>query len=419
MNLSIRWIVALFSILALCPNAVAAEDWLTWRGPEGTGQSTATALPLTWSKTENIKWKVPLDGPGNSSPIVVGQKVFITHAPANTALRGIHCYDRTSGQLLWKHQIEFSEPERTHKTNPFCAASPVSDGERIVAWYGTPGLFCYDQGGKILWQKSLGPLDNDWGFGSSPAIVGDLAILNFGPGVNAFVIALDKHTGNEVWRREFPAQKSAKWDEFRGSWSTPVVFREPGRSVLLLSLPAALWAVDPATGADRWHCEGLGALSYTSPLVASDTVIAMSGYGGPALAVKSGGNGDVTATHRLWHHETPKPPQRVGSGVVVGNHVYILNEPGVAWCLDAHTGEKKWEERLGRAKSWCSMVHAAGHLYISNKAGATYVLEPNPQALKILAENELDEQIESSPAFSDGQIFLRTFENLYCISKSP
>jgi outer membrane protein assembly factor BamB len=392
-----------------------AADWLQWRGPLGTGQSAEKEAPLTWSNTENVKWKVALDGPGNSSPIVVGQKVLITHAPAKSSLRGIQCYDRGTGAMLWKHYVTYEEKELTHNTNPFCSPSPVSDGERVVAWYGSPGLVCYDLAGNVLWQQDLGKLEHIWGFGSSPVIHENLVILNFGPGLNAFVAAFDKQTGREIWRRQFPNQKSEKIDEYRGSWSTPVVFRDGSRDVLLLALPSTLWAVDPHTGHTIWSCDGLGPLVYTSPLIDGDIIVAMSGYGGPALAVRGGGSGDVTEARRLWHHVTPKPPQRVGSGVIAKDHIFILNEPGVAWCLDTRTGEKTWEQRLGRDRSWCSMVHVDGRLYVSNKAGATIVLEPNTQSCQVLAENELGEHIEASPAFSNGQVFIRTHQNLYCI----
>jgi hypothetical protein len=140
----------------------------------------------------------------------------------------------------------------------------------------------------------------------------------------------------------------------------------------------------------------------------------MCGYGGPAMAVKGGGKGDVTETHRLWHH-TQRNPQRVGSGVVVGDYIYILNEPGIAWCLEARSGDKKWEERKSPKNTWSSMVHAAGRLYVANKEGTTFVLEPRPEGCQVLAENKLGESLDSSPAFSGGQIFIRTHQNLYCI----
>ena len=409
-------IAAILLAVLLAPQPVVrGGDWLQWRGPRGTGQSDEKGIPLTWSNTENVKWKVPLDGQGNSSPIVVGQKVFIAHAPAMEKLRGIHCYDRDTGKLLWSHQVAYSEAEATHDTNPYCSASPVSDGQRVVAWYGSAGIYCYDLEGKILWQKDLGKVEHIWGFGSSPVIVDNLVILNFGPGLNAFVVALEKETGKEIWRREFPEQKSIKFDEFRGSWSTPVAFQDGERRVLLIALPQKLRAINPKTGEDVWTCSGLSNnLIYTSPLLAGDIVVIMCGYGGPAMAVKGDGTGDVTETHRLWYQDQPKPPQRVGSGVVVNGLVYLLNANGDAWCLDAATGEKKWTQRMG-GESWCSMTHVDGRLYVSNKAGTTYVLEANPAECKILAENKLGELIRSSPAFSNGQIFIRTYENLYCI----
>jgi outer membrane protein assembly factor BamB len=393
-------------------SSLPAADWLQWRGPLGTGQSNESNAPLTWSTTENVKWKVPLDGPGNSSPIVVGQKVFIAHAPAKSPLRGLLCFDRNTGEVLWKHQVEYTAEEATHNTNPFCSSSPVSDGQRVIAWYGSAGLYCYDLTGKILWKKELGKVEHIWGFGSSPAIYDNLVILNFGPGLNAFVTAFDKQTGVEVWRREFPGQRSNEVGEYRGSWSTPVVHREDGRDVLLLSLPEKLWAVDPKSGVDVWSCGSLSKLVYTSPLIAGDIVIAMCGYGGPAIAVQSGGSGDQT-DKILWTH--PKNPQRVGSGVVVNGDIYILNEPGIAWCLDPKTGEKKWEERLPGGVSWSSMNHVAGRLYVGNTAGTTFVLEPNPNECRILAENQLGETTRASPAYSNGQVFIRTYQNLYCI----
>lgn len=372
-----------------------------------------TKLPGEWSPDQNVKWKVPLDGPGNSTPIIIGDRIFVTHSPAKSQLRGIHCYDRVTGKLLWQHQVEFTGEEPTHATNPLCSSSPASDGQRVIAWYGSAGLFCYDLAGNIAWQKDLGKVEHIWGYGSSPLIHDDLVILNFGPGLNAFVIALEKTSGREVWRREFPQQKSDKVAEFRGSWSTPVRFRDGQRDVVLLSLPNVLRAVDPKSGEDVWSCGGLGDLVYTSPLLAGDVIIAMSGYGGPALAVKAGGNGDVTESHRLWHHVMPKPPQRVGSGVVVGGHIYIHNEPYLS-CIDVHSGEQRWQQRL-EGRSWCSVVHAAGRLYASNEAGTTFVLEPNPESCQIIATNQLGELTRASPAIADGNLFLRTYNALYCI----
>jgi outer membrane protein assembly factor BamB len=404
----------LFALLGFVAAAAEAADWPTWRGPLGNGQSEEKSLPLTWSKSENVKWSVPLDGQGNSSPIVVGQKAFITHAPRMSPLRGLRCYDADTGNLLWKHEVSYSEKEPTHNTNPYCAASPVSDGKQVVAWYGSAGLFCYDLEGNILWNKDLGKVEHIWGYGSSPLIHENLVILNFGPGLNAFVAAFDKQTGNEVWRKTFPEQTSKTQEEFRGSWSTPVVATVGGKTLLLMSLPEKLYALEPRSGVEIWSCGGLSnKLVYTTPLVAGDIVVAMCGYGGPAMAVRAGGQGDVTETHRLWVH--PRNSQRVGSGVVVDGYVYILNENGSAWCLDPATGEKKWDKPRVSSVSWSSMTHAAGRIYVNNTEGTTFVIEPNTAECKILAENKLDERTRATPAFANGRIYIRTYENLYCI----
>jgi len=320
--------VSLLFVIVLATSSAPAGDWRAWRGPLGTGISDERNAPTAWSETENVKWKVPLDGQGNSTPIVVGQRVFLTHSPAQSKARGLRAYDRTSGELVWKHEVEYADQEPTHGTNPFCSASPVSDGERVVAWYGSAGLFCYDLEGKVLWQKDLGKVEHIWGYGSSPVIHENLVILPYGPGLNAFVIALDKKSGDEVWRKEYPSQKSEKPEDYRGSWSTPVLHKFGDRTLMLLSLPEKLRAVDPATGEDVWTCDGPSKLVYTSPLVAGEIVVTMCGYGGPAFAVKPTGEGDQTA-NRLWLHE--RNPQRVGSGVVVGDYLYILHESGAAW----------------------------------------------------------------------------------------
>ena len=393
-----------------------AGNWPAWRGPQGIGVADEPDLPVRWSSTENVKWKTPLPGPGNSTPIVWNDRVFITQAGKDGKERSLICFDRDSGKPRWQQSTTHAAPEKTHDTNPQCASSPVTDGEVVAAWHGSAGLFVYDLGGKPLWQKDLGTFEHIWGYGSSPVLFENLLIQNAGPGLRAFVVAFDKQTGGEVWRREFSEAVSEKVDQFRGSWNTPVFYKEGDRTLMLLHLPSRLHALDPRTGESVWHCDGLGELAYTSPLVSDDgrTVVTMSGYKGPSMAVRTGGRGDVTATHRLWHNEGPKlNPQRVGTGVIVGDHVYILQDSAIAWCLELATGRIVWEERLG--KSWSSMVHAGGRIYAIDMKGTTFVLDPSPEECKVLAENRLDELTRSSPAFSDGQIFIRTYENLYCI----
>lgn len=391
-----------------------AENWPAWRGPEGTGIAQETNVPLRWSATENVKWKAKLPGPGNSTPIVWENQVFLTCAENGGAHCALICFDRNTGKELWKRTAPAPGKQPTHGTNPFCSSSPVTDGQAVYVWQDSAGFFAYDLDGKELWRKDFGKFEHIWGTASSPVLYKDLVILSAGPGLNTFIVAMNKATGDEVWRITPPDATSKKVEEYRGSWSTPVLWESKGETQLIISMPQRLYALNPETGKVIWTCEGLGALCYTSPLVTKDLIIAMSGFHGPALAVRTGGQGDVTETHRLWIHETKNQlPQRVGSGVIVGGHIYILNEPGIAWCLDLKTGEKLWEERL-TGRSWCSMVFAAGRIYATTEHGDTVVIEPNPNECKVLAESKVPELTRASLALSDGQVFQRTYEHLYC-----
>src|SRR5688572_5594565 len=300
------------AFILLAPLPALAGDWLAWRGPLGTGISDEKNVPLTWSKEENVKWRVELDGPGNSTPIVVGNKIFLTHPPkSNPKIRSLICFDRETGKELWKHEVEYAEEEKTHGTNPHASSSPVSDGKNVYVYYGPAGLYALDLDGKVLWERTdLEKVDHFWGIGASPVLYGDLLFLNVGPGTKAFIGAFNKNDGSDVWRREFPGMQSKTTEEYVGSWSTPVLHPDGlDRTTLLLSLPQTLWAVDPKTGEDVWHCQGLKGLVYTSPLYSSDIAVAMGGFGSSALAVRAA-IADLTE-NRLWFHE--RNPQRVGS----------------------------------------------------------------------------------------------------------
>ncbi len=409
-----RIFVSVALILFFAAPAIAG-NWPAWRGPQGTGISDEEGVPTTWSAEKNIAWKAEMPGEGNSTPIVWGEDVFVSCANDRGRMRSLMCYNRRDGKLRWAKTVRFRAPEKTHRTNPFCAASPVTDGERVIVWHGSAGLYCYDMAGEEQWKKDLGEFDHIWGNASSPVIYKDSVILNAGPGMRTFLASFNKATGEEQWRRTIEDATSKKVDEFRGSWSTPVLFQDDGRDLMALCMPNKLIAFDPASGDTVWSCGGLNLLSYNQPHIGDGIIVAMSGYHGPALAVKTGGKGDVTETHRLWHHRN-KNPQRVGSGAVVGDNLYILNENGVAWCLDMKTGEKKWEHRLG-GRTWASMSYVDEKLYVSNDSGTTYVLQPTPEECKVLAENHIDELTRASHAFSDGQILIRTYKHLWCVEE--
>jgi outer membrane protein assembly factor BamB len=396
---------------------VLAEDWPGWRGPTGQGFSSEKDLPLKWSEKENVRWKVPLPEAGNGSPIVWGKRIFLTQATDKGKKRGLMCFDRQAGKLLWYRTVPFAGREPTHSTNPYGAATPVTDGEHVITSLGSAGLVCYDFEGEQVWHRPLGPMIHIWGNASSPILHGDLAILWCGPGEKQTLLAVNKKTGAPVWQHDEPGGKSGEGGskEWLGSWTTPVIVRVNKRDELILCVPHKVKALDPKTGKELWSCEGLGPLVYTTPVVSPEgVVIAMSGFHGPALAVKAGGSGDVTKTHRLWVHPRPLP-QRIGSSVLVGEHAYLINEQGLGQCFEVKTGKDLWNRGRAASVTWGSLVHAAGRLYVTSVNGETVVLAAAPK-FEVLARNRLSDRVMASLAVSDGELFIRGYKYLYCIA---
>jgi outer membrane protein assembly factor BamB len=406
------------ALLALMAPAFAG-NWPAWRGPAGDGVTTETKLPLTWSATENVRWKVALPEPGNSSPIVWGDRIFVTQAVGPR--RTLMCFDRKDGKVRWQEGPTWSEPERTHQTNPYAASTPVTDGERVIAWFGSAGLWCWDLDGKELWHVDLGKQDHEWGYGASPILHGNLCILNFGPGERSFLVAVDKATGKEVWRFEVPPaaklEGPGSTQNYIGSWATPIIIEIDGKKQLVIPLPGAVFALDPQTGKELWHCNGLNPLAYADALLVDGVVLGLGGFNGYILGVKPGGSGDVTATHRLWLEM--KSPQRLGSSVAAGGHAFLPSDAGIVQCLDPKTGKIVWQERpkvpSGQAQSWSSLVLSGDRIYLTTKGSDTVVFKAAPQ-FEQLAVNALDDGMtNATPAVSDGQIFIRTHRHLWCI----
>ena len=412
-----------FCLSLFCISLLRAENWPAWRGPLGTGVCAEKNLPTEWSATKNVKWKVALPERGNSSPVVWGDRVFVTQSIKEEGRRTLMCFDRRKGKLLWQKGVVYKEKELTHGTNPYCSASPVTDGERVIVSHASVGLFCYDFSGKELWRRVLGPQKHIWGNGASPIIHKSLCILNHGPGEPTFLVALDKTNGTRQWRHDEPGGHSGEKTEgennqWRGSWTTPILIKVKGKDQLVMSYPGRVVAFDPLAGRELWTCRGLNPLVYTSPLYSEGIVVTMGGYGGTAMATRVGEKGDVTATHQLWTR--PKEKQRIGSGVIHERHIYILNEPGIAQCIGLKTGKVVWEEKLKgkgtRSRSWSSMVLADGKIYATNQSADSFILKASPK-FELLATNSLDEMTQSSMAISDGEIFIRTYKHLWCISR--
>lgn len=405
-------------VLLVGATVVQADDWPAWRGSTGQGYCTEKGLPLKWSTTDNVKWKVALKDQGNSTPVIWGDKIFLTQANKGGSVRSLLCFAKADGKLLWQVDVPYDAQERNWNPSWYANASPAIDGERVIVCFASAGLYCYDFAGKELWKRTdLGKWEHAFGSGASPVLYGDLVIQwcgpNSGKGRN-LLLAVNKKSGATAWEH----------DEKFGSWSTPLLTKVDGQDQLLLGMSldvkgaadpktGYLKGFDPKTGKELWYCHGLDSFVYTSPLAGNGIAVQMSGYGGSALAVKLGGSGDITKD-RLWLH--PKNTQRVGSGAIVGDHVYILEATGVPHCYELQTGKEVWQvEKRPGSSSWSSMVLSGERLYVLCQNGDTHVFAASPK-YELLATNRLGEGANASVAVSNGELFIRTFKNLWCIS---
>lgn len=414
-------------------NDARGENWPAWRGPTGQGLSEETNLPTTWSRDNNIRWKVPLASPGNSTPIIWGDRVFVTQANdvtkwppkvpeyfaggssagghAIAEKRSVLCFNRADGKLLWQRDVAYQEPEITHPTNPFCSASPVTDGERVVASHGSAGLVCYDFDGNELWRYDVGKLEHLWGTASSPILYGDLCIAWCGPGDRQFLLAVDKRTGKKVWEVvEEGGDAGITTKTFRGSWSTPLVIRIGGRDQLLFAVPHKLKGYDPLTGKELWSAATAGTYCYSSPLFVDGLAVF-----GKSL-VRLGGVGDLTKQQLKHRVES----MYISTAVIAGDYLYTYNNVGVLGCCEWKTGTDMWkdqiEKRPGGTTAWGSPISADGRIYITDQKGTTTVVAAGPK-YELIAVNRLEEACNASIAVSGGNLFIRTHKHLWCIGK--
>ena len=417
-----RWAIVAGCAFVLAGESLA-DDWPAFRGPKGNGLSEESIAPTEWSTDKNIKWKATLPMEGNGSPIVSNGSVFVACAEDRKGLRrSLFCFDRSTGEQNWVQTVDYDKEMPTHKTNLYCGSTPVANGERVVVWHSSAGLYCYDFQGRELWSRDLGQFEHMWGYGSSPVLLDDRIILNCGPGKRTFVTALELATGKTLWEQDEPFKGDGDRNEngkYMGSWSTPVVAKIDDRVQILCAMPTRLNSYDPDNGDIIWTCDGIrgpkGDLSYSSPMVSGEHCVVIGGFNGPAMALKLGGQGNVTATNRLWRND--KSPQSIGTGVFVGNYVYRSNasRPSIVECIDPRSGEVIWTGPPG-GSSWSSIIGTKQHLYLTDQDGATIVFKANPSEFVQVASNKLGEPTNSTIAISDGEIFLRTFRHLYCIS---
>jgi len=418
---TMTWTTVLSTLLGA--QCLFASDWPGFRGPRGNGIVEGTA-PVEWNAEENIAWKVALPQPSNGSPIVVGGRVLVTSAEDTAGKqRSTYCFDAKTGEQLWVKTVEIDQELPHHKTNPHCSSTPVSDGKRVVVWHASAGLHCYDMDGNEVWQRDLGEFRHMWGYGTSPIIHHGKVILNTGPGEKSFVTALDLETGKTIWRQDEVEAGTINQREDKaphGSWTTPVVAQVDGKDQIVVIHPKRVVAYDAESGEIVWSCDGLrhkrGDLAYSSPVIAGDLCYVIGGYKGPSMAIRMNGSGNVTESHRLFRKE--ESPQSIGSGVFLDGSIYFpfADAAKGLQCIDPKTGEARWSQRTPAAQ-WGSLVLCDGRFYVTGQDGTTVVFKPSPAGYEELAKNELGETCNGTPAISDGHLYIRTVEHLYCIGK--
>jgi outer membrane protein assembly factor BamB len=414
----------LISLLLVNAQVLHADGTFAFRG-DWSGKSSATNLPTEWDADNNIVWKQELPGPGTSTPIVVDGRVYLTcysgyalsaDDPGNKEdlVRHIVCLDRKSGKILGTKTFKAKMPESTYKEgndgrHGYASSTLTTDGERLYAFFGISGVYCLDLRGNEVWHQEVGMGTHGWGSATSPILYKNLVIVNASIESNA-LIALDKMTGKEVWRV----------DGITKCWASPVlVDTEDGKQELVLNVPRKLTGYDPATGEELWHCEGIPD-SYVCPSVIGEGNIAytIGGRKNTAIAVRTGGRGDVTDSHVLWR--TGKG-SNVTSPVYLDGYLYWFHERGTAVCVNAENGEVVYEERLEPKLDlmYASVLAADGKLYGLSRQDGTYVLAAKPEFEQLTVNKFADDSTRANacPIVSDAQILLRTDKAIYCIGK--
>ena len=423
-------LLAAATALLSCFAGVKAADWPRFRGPNGSGVAADdAATPVEFGPGKNLAWKTRLPGAGVSSPIVVGDRVFVTAysgygAEGGTQLdlvRHLVCLDLATGKILWTKSIEAVLPEDDYvgmgvPSHGYASHTPATDGKRVYAFLGKSGVHAYDFDGTLLWTRSVGTESDPrrWGSASSPIVVGDLVVVTAGPERRA-IVGLDAATGEERW--------VAPAESLGSVWGTPVTaVIDDTRTDVVLGAPGEFWGLNPATGKIRWHCPGVGDDGFnTSVVVADGIAYAVEGRSGGSKAVRAGGKGDVGDTHTVW---SGRDANRFGTPVVYRGRLVVVSG-GVVSCLDAATGERIYQARLpggdgggGRrgGGDYSSPVAADGKIYYVTSSGDVHVFAAG-DTFESLAVNRVTEEGEScaaTPAISDGAILIRSSKNLSC-----
>lgn len=420
------------------PSVEAAGNWPQWRGPLANGVAPQANPPSKWSETENIKWKQPIPGFGTSTPIIWGDRVFLLSAvplaaeappPSPAAGDGpgrrsagaksphkfvVLCLERSTGKVRWeKAAVEETPHEGHHPDHGYASASPITDGELVLAYFGSRGLHCYDLQGNHKWSKDFGDMRtrNSFGEGASPALHGDKVVVVWDDETeNDFIVALDRRTGKELW-------KTAR-SEATG-WATPLIVPYEGKHQVVANATGKVRSYDLADGKLIWECAGQTANAIPSPVASTDTAYITSGFRGSALvAVALSAKGDVTGTEAVRWSRSKNTPY-VPSPLLINDRLYVMTgNNGVITCVNARNGEPHFEAQKleGLSGVYASPVSAAGRVYVLGRNGQCAVLKEG-ENFELLASNKLDDRSDATPALVGNEIFIRGHKNIYCIAE--
>jgi len=397
------------------------KGWPCFRGPGGMGVSNASGLPLSWSDEQNMLWRIDLPGPGSSSPVVYGDRIYIAsysgyQVPGQQGgsledlRRHLLAVSKADGHVIWEKIVPAKLPEEKRiRDHGYAAHTPAADEEGVVVFFGKTGVFAYDHKGNSVWQADVGDGTNGWGTGSSPVFYRDLVFVNASV-ESAALVALDRKTGRERWRA----------GGIKAAWDTPVIVKTTdGADELVMSIQRKVLAFDPLSGEALWSCDTDITWYMVPSVVAHNGVVyVLGGRSGTAgLAVRAGGRGDVTQTHRLW---TSQKGSNVTSPVFHDGHLYWMHESrGIAYCAESQTGNLVYEQRLERAgQVYASALLAGDRIYYMNRRGKTFVVAAKP-AFELLATNELSDggKFDGSPAVDGNRLLVRSDKYLYCLGE--
>ncbi len=391
-------------------------DWLQFRGPSGSGIAEAKNLPTTWTADENVRWKTDLPGPGASSPILIGDRIYLTCYTGYSdrggdiadLTRHLICLNRTDGKIRWSKALPARQPEeeKNREGHGYSTSTPVADADRVYVFFGTSGVLAFDHDGNQLWQTGVGTGTNGWGSAASPILYKNAVIVNASVESDS-MFALDRESGKEIWRAK----------GIKEAWNTPILAQtNDGKTELVVAIVRKLLGFDPDSGEQLWHADTKIDWYMAPSLIAHDGVVySVGGRTGGSLAVRLGGRGNVDETHRVW---LGKKGSNVTSPIYHEGHVYWMHENlGIAYCAEAATGKIVYEQRVPRAgQVYASPILADNKIYYFNRQGIAFVLPAKPQ-YELLATNEVEPRatFNASPAVADDRLYIRTDTVIYCI----